>query len=77
MGRLKCHTVTLLVFPPKIFISDQVLSKFDSNVQSNAEIYVADGILFIFKHSMSLNVWKCPVLLLCHTVTIYFSQHIS
>ena len=48
MGRLKCHTVTLLVFPQKIFISDQVLSKFDSNVQSNAEIYVADGILFIF-----------------------------
>ena len=77
MGRLKCHTVTLLVFPPKIFISDQVLSKFDSNVQSNAEIYVADGILFIFKHSISLNVWKCSVLLLCHTVTIYFSQHIS
>ena len=73
----QCHTVTLLVFPQKIFISDQVLSKFDSNVQSNAEIYVADGILFIFKHSISLNVWKCPVLLLCHTVTIYFSQHIS
>ena len=48
MGRLKCHTVTLLVFPAKIFISDKVLSKFDSNVQSNAEIYVADGILFIF-----------------------------
>ena len=69
MGRLKCHTVTLLVFPQKIFISDQVLSKFDSNVQSNAEIYVADGILFIFKHSISLNVWKCSVLLLCHTVT--------
>ena len=43
----------------------------------NAEIYVADGILFIFKHSISLNVWKCPVFLLCHTVTICFSQHIS
>ena len=77
MGRLKCHTVTRLVSPPKIFISDQVLSKFDRNVQCNAEIYVADGILFIFKHSISLNVWKCPVSLLCHTVTIYFSQHIS
>ena len=77
MGRLKCHTVTLLVFPPKIPISDQDLSKFTSNVQCNAEIYMADGILFIFKHSMSLNVWKCSVLLLCHTVTIYFSQHIS
>ena len=77
MGRLKCHTVTLLVFPQKIFISDQVLSKFDGNVQSNAEIYVADGILLIFKHSSSLNIWKCPVLLLCHTVTIYFSQYIS
>ena len=77
MGRLKCHTVTLLVSPQKIFISDQVLSKFDRNVQCNAEIYVADGILYIFKHSISLNVWKCSVLLLCHTVTIYFSQHIS
>ena len=58
MGRLKCHTVTLLVFPPKIFISDQVLSKFASNVQCYAEIYMADGILIMFKQSISLNVSK-------------------
>ena len=38
MGRLKCHTVTLLVFPKKILVSDQVLSKFASNVQCNAPI---------------------------------------
>ncbi len=47
MGRLKCHTVTFSVFPQKILISDQVLSKFASNVQCYAEIYMADGILFI------------------------------
>ena len=77
MGRLKCHTVTHLVFPHKMLKSEQVLSKFKAMCNVMLKYNMADDILFIFKPSISLNAWKCPVLLACHTVTMHFSQHIS
>ena len=55
MGRLKCHTVTLLVFLPK---SSQTLwndIEMSHNMQNKDEIYVAEGKLLIFKDSVYKN----------------------
>ena len=52
MGRLKCHTVTLLLFLPK---GSQTLwnnIEIPHNMQYKDEIYVAEGKLLIFRDSV-------------------------
>ena len=76
-GQLKCHTVTKLVFLPKVAPIWLKFIQIHHHIQCTTEIYMADGQLPINWPSMPWNVWKCSVSSPCHTVTFFHSEHMS
>ena len=75
--QLKCHTVTKLVFLPKVAPIWLKFIQIHHHIQCTTEIYMADGQLPINWPSMPWNVWKCSVSPPCHTVTFFHSEHMS